>query len=97
MLYHDYVQVALSLSLSCRKHIVLFVTQGMSASSRSINFSSSTAMASVLNCWVDSDFVLRLGLISVSSDDLPTKAPKSPVSILQGGRLREEHHFYKVN
>ena len=37
------------------------------------------------------------GLISVSSDDLPTKAPKSPVSILQGGRLREEHHFYKVN
>lgn len=68
----------------------------MSASSRSINFASSTAMASVLDCWVDADFVLRLGLISVSSDDLPTKAPKSPVSILQGGRLREEHHFYKV-
>lgn len=45
---------------------------------------------------MDADFVLRLGLISVSSDDLPTKAPKSPVSILQGGRIREEHHFYKV-
>lgn len=65
----------------------------MSASSRSINFASSTAMASVLNCWVDADF----GLISVSSERHVNKSTKSPVSILQGGRLREEHHFYKVN